>query len=124
MGILIVLMGGLLFLYLNFKCLFKINITFSFVSINFSIIFLRKKHDYKRKINYFNAKKIIDRYKNPELRQKTKNNLKYYKYIKKIFNLFYVKDIFFYPECILKKQSFAIEFVVVNRALKKSILNG
>ena len=123
MGILIVLLGGLLFLYLNIKCAFKINITFYFLHVYFYVIILRKKHEYQKRIN-FSAKKIIDRYKAPELRQKTKNNLKYLKHIKKVFNNFYVKDIFFYPECILEKQSFALEFVIVNRMLKKSLLNG
>ncbi|HOA19308.1 MAG TPA: hypothetical protein PLA73_03205 [Sedimentibacter sp.] len=123
MGILIVLLGGLLFLYLNIKCAFKINITFYFLHVYFYVIILRKKHEYQKRIN-FSAKKIIDRYKAPELRQKTKNNLKYLKHIKKVFNIFYVKDIFFYPECILEKQSFALEFVIVNRMLKKSLLNG
>jgi hypothetical protein len=123
MGILIVLLGGLLFLYLNIKCAFKINITFYFFHVYFYVIILRKKHEYQKRIN-FSAKKIIDRYKAPELRQKTKNNLKYLKHIKKVFNIFYVKDIFFYPECILEKQSFALEFVIVNRMLKKSLLNG
>jgi len=123
MGILIVLLGGLLFLYLNIKCAFKINITFYFLHVYFYVIILRKKHEYQKRIN-FSAKKIIDRYKAPELRQKTKNNLKYLKHIKKVFNIFYVKDIFFYPECILEKQSFALEFVIVNRMLKQSLLNG
>jgi hypothetical protein len=91
--------------------------------VYFYVIIFRKKHEYQKRIN-FSAKKIIDRYKAPELRQKTKNNLKYLKHIKKVFNIFYVKDIFFYPECILEKQSFALEFVIVNRMLKKSLLNG
>jgi hypothetical protein len=124
MGILIVLVGGLLFLYLNIKCLFKINITLYFLHVYFYIIVFKKKHVYEKKLNYFYVKKIIDRYKMPELRQKTKNRLKYYKHIKKVFNIFYVKDIFFYPECILEERSFAVEFVVVNRMLKSSLLNG
>ncbi len=124
MGILIVLVGGLLFLYLNIKWLFKINITFSFLQVYYSVIVFRKKHEYERKIYYFSTKKIIDRYKAPELRNKYKNRLKHFKHIKKIFNLFYIKDIFFYPECILEKQSLAVEFVVVNRILKSSLLNG
>lgn len=122
MGILIVLVGGLLFLYLNIKCLFKINISFSFLRVYFYIIVFRKKHEYEKIINYF--AKMTDRHKNPKSRYKVKNQLKYFKHIKKVFNLFYVKDIFFYPEFIWEKQSFAVEFVVVNRALKKSILNG
>ncbi|MDD4089108.1 MAG: hypothetical protein PHP29_05395 [Tissierellia bacterium] len=124
MGILIVLAGGLLFLYLNIKCLFKINITLYFLHIYFYVIVFKKKHEYEKKLNYFSVKKIIDRYKAPELREKTRDRLKYYKHIKKVFNIFYVKDIFLYPECILEKQSLAVEFVVVNRMLKSSLLNG
>lgn len=122
MGILIVLLGGLLFLYLNIKCAFKINITFYFLHVYFYVIIFRKNMNIKKESIF--PQKIIDRYKAPELRQKTKNNLKYLKHIKKVFNIFYVKDIFFYPECILEKQSFALEFVIVNRMLKKSLLNG
>ena len=124
MGILIVLVGGLIFLYLNIKCLIKINITFYFLHIYFYVIVFRKKHEYEKRINYFDTKKIIDRYKYPELKQKTNKYLKNFKHIKKVFNIFYVKDIFLYPECILEKQSFAVEFVVVNRMLKSSLLNG
>ena len=51
MGILIVLAGGLLFLYLNIKCLFKINFTFYFIRLYFYVIIFRKKHEYERKIN-------------------------------------------------------------------------
>jgi len=101
MGILIVLLGGLLFLYLNIKCAFKINITFYFLHVYFYVIIFRKKHEYQKRIN-FSAKKIIDRYKAPELRQKTKNNLKYLKHIKKVFNIFYVKDIFSIPNVFWK----------------------
>lgn len=124
MVVLIVLAGGLFFLYMNFKCMIKINITFSFLCVYFYIIIFRKKHEYERKINYYTAKRTIDKYKVPEVRNKAKNNLKYFKHIKKIFHIFYIKNIFFYPECILEKQSFAVEFVVVNRMLKKSLLNG
>ncbi|NLK64809.1 MAG: hypothetical protein GX289_06915 [Tissierellia bacterium] len=124
MKILIVLTGGLFFLYMNFKCMIKINITFSFLCVYFYIIIFRKKHKYERKINYYAVKKAIDKYKAPEVRSKTKNNLKYLKHIKQLYNIFYIKDIFFYPECILGKQSLALEFVVVNRMFKKSLLNG
>jgi len=124
MGILIVLAGGLLFLYLNIKCLFKINFTFYFIRLYFYVIIFRKKHEYERKININFAKKLIDRFKAPEARDKAENRLKYIRRIRKGFNVFYIKDIFFYPECIMEKQSFALEFVVVNRMLKRSLLNG
>ena len=123
--ILIVLAGGLVFLYLNIKLLIKINFTFYFICLNFHMIIFRKKHEYERKISFNFAKKIIDRYKaGHELREKAKNRLKYIRYIKKGFNIFYIKDIFFYPEYIMEKQSFALEFVIVNRMLKRSLFNG
>lgn len=124
MVILIVLMGGLLFLYFNIKCLIKVNITFYFLHIYFYIIILKKKYAYERTINYFVAQKIINRYKNPEIRYRFKNHLKYYKHLKKIFRLFYIKNIQIYNECVSEKQSFAVEFVIVNSILKKSLLNG
>lgn len=124
MGILIVIAGGLLFIYFNIKCLIKINFTLCFLRVYLNIIFFRKKHAYERNISYYYTQKLIDRYKSSAERYKFKKYLKYYKHIKKVFNLFYIKNILIYPECIFEKQSFAVEFVVVNRMLKKSILNG
>lgn len=124
MGILIAIIGGLLFLYMNIKCMVKVNITFTYLRLYFYIILFRKKHEFSRKIDYFDRQKILNRYKNPEISQKYKKRLDYFKYVKKAFIFFYVKNIFFYPECISDKSSLAIEFVVVNRMLKKSLLNG
>lgn len=124
MGILIVLTGGLLFIYFNLKCLIKINFAFSFFHIYFSVIFFRKRYVYERNINYYVTQKVIDRYKNPVARNKLKKYLRYYRHMKKVFNLFYIKNILVYPECISEKQSFAVEFAVVNSILKKSLLNG
>ena len=124
MVILIVLIGGLLFIYFNIKCSIKINFALYFMHIYFSVIFFRKKYTYERNINYYVTKKAIDRYKNPAERNKFKKNLKYYRHIKKIFSIFYIKNILIYPEGILDKQSFVIEFAVVNIVLKKSLLNG
>ncbi len=123
--ILIVLAGGLVFLYLNIKLLIKINFTFYFICLNFHMIIFRKKHEYERKISFNFAKRIIDICRaEPLLRDKAKNRMKYVKYIRKGFKIFYIKDIFFYPECIMEKHSFALEFVIVNRMLKRSLLNG
>jgi hypothetical protein len=124
MGILIVLIGGLLFIYFNIKCLIKINFALSFLHIYFSIIFLRKKYVYERNVNYYATQKVISRYRSPDARYRFKKYIKYYKHVKKAFNLFYIKNILIYPECISEKQSFAVEFAIVNRILKKSLLNG
>lgn len=123
MGILLTLIGGVLFLYFNIKCMVKVNITLSYLHLYFSIIIFRKKHEFNKKIDFFTTQKIINRYKNPETRRKFKKRLDYFKYVKKAFKLFYIKNILIYPECVLEKQTFALEFVVVNRMLKKSILN-
>ncbi|HHZ00575.1 MAG TPA: hypothetical protein PLV23_00335 [Sedimentibacter sp.] len=121
--VIMVLAGGLFFLYVNFKCMIKINITFSFLCICFCMILFKKKHLYERKINYSGAIKVLGKYKAQEARSKVKHKLKYFKHIKRALKLFYVKDIFFYPECIRGKESFALEFVLVNRIFKKSLLN-
>ncbi|MBP8691155.1 MAG: hypothetical protein KBI20_02730 [Sedimentibacter sp.] len=121
--VIMVLAGGLFFLYVNFKCMIKINITFSFLCICLCIIFFRKKHKYERKIVYCGAIKALREYKAPEARSDAKNKIKYFKHIKRALKLFYVKDIFFYPECIRGKESFSLEFVLVNRIFKKSLLN-
>ncbi len=124
MGILLTLIGGLLFLYFNIKCMVKISISLTYLHLYFCIIVFRKKHEFNKIIDFLTTQKIINRYKNPETRQKFRKKLDYFKYGKKAYKLFYIKNILFYPECIREKQSFAIEFVVVNRMLKKSILNG
>lgn len=125
MGILLASVGGLLFLYFNIKCWLKINFTYSFFHVYFYIIIFKKRHVYEKTINYSISKRIINRYqKNVEVRHKFKKRLKYFKYIKKVFPLFYIKNISFYPECIFDRKSFSIEFVIVNSLLKKSLLNG
>ncbi len=124
MGILLIIVGGLIFIYLNIKCRVKINFSYSFLHVNIYVIIIKKKYVYEKTFNYLNTEKIITRYKKSEVRHLYENRRKYIKYFKKVLNLFYIKNIFFYPECISEKQSFVIEFIVVNRMLKKSILNG
>lgn len=124
MIIIIVLTGGLFFLYLTFKCMVKINIAFYFFRIYFCLLIFGKKLKYERRIDYSAAIKALDGYREPEARTKAKNSLKHYKYLKKAFDLFCIRDIFFYPESLGGKESFAFEFVVVNRILKKSLLKG
>ena len=50
--------------------------------------------------DYSAAIKALDGYREPEARTKAKNSLKHYKYLKKAFDLFYIRDIFFYPESL------------------------
>lgn len=124
MGILLIIVGGLLFIYLNIKCRVKINFSYTFLYVNIYMIFLKKKYIYEKTINYLVTERILTRYKKSEIKHIYENRNKYIRYFKKIFNIFYIKNIFIYPECISEKQSISIEFVVVNRMLKKSILNG
>lgn len=124
MGIFLTIVGGLLFIYFNIKCHVKINISYTFLHVNIYVIFLKKKYVYEKIYNYLVAEKIIRKYRKSEVRHIYKNRRKYFKYFKKVFRIFYVKNILLYPECLLGKQSFAFEFAVVNVVLKKSLLNG
>ena len=124
MGILLIFIGGLVFLYFNVKFWVKINLSLYFIHVSCYIIFLKKKYLYEKTLNYFNTSKIINEYKIIGEKYKLKKLKKYFKYFKKLFSLFFIKNIQFYPECIFEKQSVSIEFVVVNRVLKSSLLNG
>lgn len=124
MGILIAIVGGLVFIYLNMKCRVKINFTYSFLHVNIDLIVIKKKYVYEKYFNYLATDKVLKKYKKSKVRHLYQNRRKYIKYFKKAFNLFYIKNILLYPELVSEKQSFAVEFVVVNRMLKKSILNG
>lgn len=127
MGILILLVGGLLFLYFNVMFKVKINISYTFLHVHTYMIIFKKKYEFNKKtIDYRIASKII----NKDTGERTKFNeeinyyKKYFKHLRKMKKYFFIKNIYFYPESIFEKQSFSIEFVVVNRILKKSLLNG
>jgi two-component system response regulator (stage 0 sporulation protein A) len=60
MIIIIVLTGGLFFLYLTFKCMVKINIAFYFFRIYFCLLIFGKKLKYERRIDYSAAIKALD----------------------------------------------------------------
>lgn len=123
MGILLIIVGGLVFIYLNVKCRVKINFSYSFLYVNIYLIIIKKKYVYEKIFNYLATEKIL-KHKESKVRHFYQNRRKYIKYFKKVFNFFYIKNILLYPEFVSEKQSFAVEFVVVNRMLKKSILNG
>lgn len=124
MWILIIIVGAILISYLNIKFAFKINFTFTSIYVYFNLIIFKKRYKYENRFNFLMTQKIIDKYRNPEGMHKIRKYLKYYKHTKKLFKLFYVKNIQVYPETIMGKQTFAIQFVVVNSILKKSLLNG
>ncbi len=127
MGIWIVIfiVGGLLFVYFNIKACFKLNLTNSFLNISVLVILFKKKYRLHQKIFYIDfANKLIARYKKTKEADKVKWHFKYLEYVRKISRYFIIKNIYFYPENIDNNSSFAIEFIIVNNILKKSLLNG
>jgi len=123
-GIVIFIVGGL-FIYLNMKACCKLNFTNSFVNISVIVILFKKKYRLHQTIFYKDfADKLIARYKRTEEVDKVKWHFKYLEYARKISRYFIIKNIHLYPESIENNSSFAIEFIVVNNILKKSLFNG
>lgn len=116
--------GGLVFLYFNIICHVKINLSYTFLHVKIYLIFLRKKYVYERFFTYMRSEKFIRKYREAERSHIYKNRRKYLKLFKRFISLFYIKNISIYPEVLMENQSLGLEFVVVNRLLKKSILNG
>ena len=122
--VIIILTGGLLFIYFNFKLACKVNLTLSYIDFFFDIIIFKKnKKIIKRlsydtiydKIKYLRGKKKFpDRYRDYQ------NYLKYSKYPLKIF---IIKNLLIYRECHENQASLAIEFYIVNKMIKRSLLN-
>jgi hypothetical protein len=130
MGIWIILLtvGGLLFVYFNVKIWCKLNVATSFVCMNIYLILFKKKHYIYKKVFYsVFAEKILSRYKRTKSREKVKAHFDYIhyvrKYARKVMKAFLIKNITFYPELRDDSSTFALEFVVVNNILKKSLLN-
>ncbi len=123
--ILVFIMGGLVFIYFNIKLLCKLNITVCYVNICVYIILFKKKYYIHKKMFYKDfADKLIARYKRTKSQEKVKSHFKYLEYFRKISRYFIIKNILFYEESLEGISSFAIEFIVVNNILKKSLLNS
>lgn len=123
--VIMILTGGLLFIYFNIKFICKINITAHFTNLFFDIIFLKKNITIVKKIDYsILIKKILNRKNNKDTFDLYKKYLHYLKYTKYPMKIFIVKNILFYEECFEDKFSIAIEFYIVNKIIKKSLLNG
>lgn len=126
MGIwfIVTVIGGLLFIYFNFRIFFKVNLAISFVRIYINLKLFRKEHVADKKFYYIDLIKKtsseIDRYKNI----KGKKYYPYLKHVKKITRLFIIKNIFLYPECLDNSSSFVVEFMVVNNIIKRPLLKG
>ncbi|WMJ76223.1 hypothetical protein RBQ61_11360 [Sedimentibacter sp. MB35-C1] len=117
--IVFVLVGGLLFVYFNFKIWLKCNISISFIKIKISYRILKKEYVQNKKIYYVDFfRKTAKRYSSI----KSKKIYPYLKHLKKAARLFIVKNIYFYPECIDDVSSFAFEFMIVNNVIKRPIL--
>lgn len=119
--IILIIFGGILFVYFNFKVCCKFNLTTSFIKIFISIKLIKKKHIYSKKFYYIDffkkAKQGINKIKG-------KKSHSYFRYIRKITRLFIIKNIWFYPECLDNSNSVAIEFIIVNNILKRPLFNG
>jgi hypothetical protein len=126
MGIWLVLIiiGGLLFVYFNFRVFLKINLTSSFAKIYISFRVLKKEYIFDKKLYYKDIVKKISGYYDKIEKGKSKKYLNYWKYIKKIRHLFLIKNIFLYPECFENSSSFVVEFMIVNNIIKRPILGN
>ncbi|MEL7646784.1 MAG: hypothetical protein AAGU76_01765 [Sedimentibacter sp.] len=116
-------------MYFNLKIIFKVNMAASYAELDVAVIFFRKKHFYCMKVVYTDfIGKILHRYRRTKSVEKVKSHFDYLYYVRKYgrkaMKRFIVKNILFYPECLGNSSTLAIEFVVVNNILKKSLLNG
>ena len=123
MVILIAIAGGLLFLYINVRSEVKVNLSYAFLHIYTNIIILNKKYEFRNTIDYNTVKNFINVYRDEKEENKFKKEIKYYKYYKRYRKFFYIKNIQIFPELIFDKSSITVEFLIVNRLLKKSILS-
>ena len=120
----LIIIGGLLFIYFNFRVFLKINFVSSFAKIYLSFRVFKKEYIIDKKLYYKDAViKTLGTYgENENGKGKSKKYLNYWKYVKKLKHLFLIKNIFLYPECFENSSSFVIEFMVVNNIIKKPIL--
>lgn len=124
MGIclLLTIIGGLLFVYFNFRVFFKINFASSFAKIYLSFKVLKKEYIFEKKLYYKDAiKKMSYSYSGNKIKN-SKKYLNYWKNLKKIRYLFLIKNIFLYLEYFENSSSFVVEFIVVNNIIKRPIL--
>lgn len=113
--------GGLLFIYFNFRIKCKFNFTYSFIKIKISYKLLKKDHIKDKKFYYID---FFDKNKHRYKEIKSKKYYPYLKYLKKLINLFMIKNIYLYPECLDNSSSFAVEFMIVNSIMKRPLLKG
>jgi len=126
MGIYIILIiaGGLLFVYFNFRIFFKLNLTAYFIRIYVSLKLFRKEYTSDKKFYYADLVKKTSGQVNKYRQIKSKKYYPYLKHLRKIKRLFIVKNIFLYPECFDNSSSFVVEFMIVNNIIKRPLLKG
>lgn len=121
--VIIILIGGLLFVYINVKIKFKIIFNVHNATIFLNIILLKKDFSIiNRKVDYIVIfKRFLYRVGNVETPHINYTKyLKGYRYFKKIF---IINNLSFYEECFNNKPSFAIEFNLENKFKKKLLLS-
>lgn len=124
---LIIIIGGLLFLYFNFVLSFKINVAITFIIINIDFIFFKKIYSFHRSFYYeVLVRKLLNKYHNHKTKVRYvtyyEKYEKYKKYIDNIRRLIFIKNIYLYPESCNNQSSMAIEFNVVNIVLKNPLI--
>lgn len=127
MGILIsiiILIGGLFFIYFNIKINFKAFITYSYICISIDIVILKRKINFKKKLFYNILIRKLFKNEKKDTIERYKNYMNYLKYSKYIYKMFIIKNIYIYTKCLDDYNSFVIEFDIVNNILKRSLLNG
>lgn len=120
----------LILIYLNLKIKCKINITKYYIHLYLVLILFKKNYIIDRKISYYDdVKKLINRYltfRNRVQQNKYKKKLitNIYKLTKNSFRAFFIKNILFYSEIHEDIESIAIEFIIVNKLTKRSLIYG
>lgn len=120
----IIIIGSILFIYINFRLSCKINLTIEYINTYIEVTILKKKFKMNKKIYYKNVVKILLNIKHDETKEKNLEKFRQMLKYRRYFRYFIIKNINFYAECFDDKFSIAIEFYVVNNVFKKALLNG
>lgn len=119
--IVLIIVGGLLFIYFNFRIFFKFNLTASYIKIKICYKIFQKNHFNDKKFYYVD---FFQKNKQRYQKIKTKKYFPYLKHLRKITRFFLIKNIHLYPECLDNSSSFAVEFIIVNNITKRPLLKG
>lgn len=120
----IILIGSLLFIYLNIRFYCKINFTKELINIYVGVKIFKHNFDMSKKIYYINIARILLTIKKDKEKEKNMLRFKHLFKYRKYFKIFIIKNISFFPEMYQNNFSIAVEFYIVNIVLKESLLNG